>query len=235
MKLKQMLFWQGKTSLTAFITFYLILVLVSILGGILAMTYPEEVTFQMVAISATVIFLFVIGLSSFSGNLRFGCAIGISRRTHFLSFLLFAIIIAAITALLSILIDAIPYLFGVNYYDIGLESSYNPFLLFFPLNLFVISLGYLISGVYYRLNKTGKVLVSILVPVGIIVLLVNVTTSSPNTVFYPIQQFSIELSSWITNRQNAFLFFSLISVIFLLFGWLVTRRAPIKQQSSVNA
>ncbi|MEA5003309.1 MAG: hypothetical protein VB081_07395 [Christensenella sp.] len=253
MKLKQMLLWQYKASRSAFLTFYLIVAAVTIAGSILfafntqiadsgvsvvGVTInsdsPTMGNFNMATLPIAVIFLFIFGLANFGENIRVALANGVSRRTHYISFLSFSLISAVVTALLSILFDAIPYFFGTSGASSQFSGSFIERTLFFTtLYLFVIALGYFIAGAYYRMNNPARVIVSIGVPAGLIYFAVNVTNARSVLTAQPmsweaIAAFFERFGQWMTQTLNASLFFAIIAALFLFLGWLVTRRAPIK-------
>ncbi len=258
MKLKQMLFWQWKTNRIAFLVFYLIVAAVTfIFSAFFSGLHPNQATmigdssgisviligtgsgsFNMATLPIAVIFLFILGLASFGENIRIALANSVSRRTHFISFFLFALAGAAVTAFLSILFDAVPHLWGTSAASSQFSGSFDVLLLFFfTVYLFAISLGYFIAGAFYRMGNPARVIVAVGVPVGIIALLVyiNARFSTVDNMFPaphdPLVSFLRNFGDWMTTTQNAALFFVCIAVLFLFFGWLVTRRAPVKERA----
>lgn len=242
-----MLFWQWKTSRSSYLLFYLIVAAVTIIGtiifasgqngpiGFVGITINSDNgslgNFNMATLPCAVIFLFVIGCVSFGENIRVALANGVSRRTHYLSFLLFSLIGAAVTSLLGILFDAIPGSFGTSGALSQFSGSFGVlFAFFFTVYLFVIALGYFIAGAYYRMNNLARVLVSIVVPAGLIAFFASTFTFGPysGSFLNPVLYALLAFSNWMTVTQNAALFFLILAAVFLLLGWSLTRRAPIK-------
>ncbi|WP_147554028.1 hypothetical protein [Christensenella timonensis] len=252
MRLKEMFFWQYKSNRLAFLVFYLIVAAATLAGSILFVSgtqiaadsgvsvvgvtinsdSPAMGRFNMATLPIAVVFLLILGLASFAENLRLALANGVSRRTHFLSFLLFALVASAVTALLSILFDAIPGFFGVSGASSQFSGSFFVLLLFFAMvYLCIAALGYFIAGAYYRMNNPARVAVSIGVPAGLIIFFANVFSFGYDlgNPLYPITKALISFGDWMTQTLNAALFFALAAVLFLFLGWLLTRRAPVKE------
>lgn len=250
MRLKEMFFWQYKSNRLAFLVFYLIVAAVTVAGSILFASgtqiaadsgisvvgvtinsdSPAMGRFNMATLPIAVIFLLIVGLASFAENLRLALANGVSRRTHFLSFLLFALVASVVTALLSILFDAIPGFFGVSGASSQFSGSFFVLLLFFAMvYLCIAALGYFIAGAYYRMNNPARVAVSIGVPAGLIIFFVNALSFHAGAPLYSVGYALLAFGDWMTQTTNASLFFALAAVLFLFLGWLLTRRAPIKE------
>lgn len=250
MKLKQMFLWQWKASRTAFLVFYIIVAAATMIGSIIFASQPAISGsgtigvvinadnpslghFNMATLPFAAIFLFIAGLSSFSENLRVAFTNGVSRRTHYLGFIVFSVAAAIVTSLLSLLFDAIPSFFGVGAVSQFTGPFASRFLFFFAIYLFVTALGFFIAGAYYRMNNPARVLVSIGVPVLAIIFITNITagrsviTGNP-TPWEQIGLFFARLSDWLIDDLNASLFFVLLAALFFFFGWLLVRRAPVK-------
>lgn len=234
MKLKEMILWQIKASRTAFIIFYAIIAAITAVLTIVFSIYSARGdigTFNMAASAIGAFFLFVVGCSSFSENIHVAFANGVSRRTHFLSFLIFSILASVVTTAFGIAVDAIPSLSPATWLPLFSEGPGVQFLFFFALNIALMALGYFIAGAYYRINKAARWIVSICVPIGLIVFLVCSLAAykGPNFSHWSYMQ----VFAWMSESlMNASLFWLAFSVVFFLFGWLVTRRAGIRQQSA---
>ena len=130
---------------------------------------------------ASVIFLFVTGLCSFKDNFLMLTQNGISRKTMFVSGILNFITLSGIlTAFGAILLLLVKLLAKENILSTGMyETVYSAraasisgflmsvesIILNFCVFLMVIGIGYLITLIFYRLNKAGKIAVGVGVPV----------------------------------------------------------------------
>ncbi len=178
-----------EASLTAFIVFYVIVAAISITGTVIAYhshsvsvtavgdasgaaVYGQRATFNMGASIIGMIFLLIVGLSCFTENLNVAFANGVSRRTHFAGFALFSFLASAVTALVSMAIDAIPSLSPETFQPVFHDTAAVQLLFLFAVYLFLMALGYFIAGGYYRMNKPAKAVVSICVPVLLLLLLI---------------------------------------------------------------
>ena len=138
---------------------------------------------------SSIIFIFVCGLNSFLSPFRISMASGVSRKTMFagqvISSLIISVFMAAVDSFYSF---AVSFLFPYEstFYQIyGSHFSSQPAegLLRSPLFLLqsflwaacvylaCIALGYLISSLYYRMNKALKLTVSIGVPALLMIVL----------------------------------------------------------------
>lgn len=251
MKLKQMLLWQWKADRSSFLVFYIFVAAATIAGTIIAATLSQmdayrlsfsfagddvnvtKISFNMISMIPCAIFLLVIGLESFGENLRVALANGVSRRTHFKSFMLFSLGLAVFSAVFSLLVDMVPQLSALTYRNPFMEGPGELFVYFFSIGLLVQALGFFIAGAYYRMNNPARVLVSVGVPAFVIYSAVNISigrnplTSNP-TPWEQIGQFFTQLNDWLIDDWNAALFFILLAALFFFFGWLLVRRAPVK-------
>lgn len=228
MKIKQMFLWQLKSSFPAFIIFFCI---ITALTTVLTIVFARNGngTFNMAAASIGVFFLFVVGCASFAENLHIAFGNGVSRRTHFLSFLLFAAFSSALTAFVCVLIDMIPSLSPSTYIPLLTDTPGMQMFFYFTLNFGFMAFGYFLAGAYYRMNKAAKITVSIIIPAAAItcfVLIMN--TAAP--VGPEVQPLPLFLQWMLASIMNAALFWLLFAALFLFLGWLVTRRAGIRQQ-----
>ena len=96
----------------------------------------------------------------------------------------------------------------------------------------LMALGYFIAGAYYRMNKAAR-WISVPVrsrcpdrPCGF-------TVNAAGTPGQPLSSFFAQVFIWMSSSLiNAFLFWFIFAAVFFLFGWLVTRRAGVRQQQS---
>jgi len=134
---------------------------------------------------ASAIFLFVFGMNSFKESFRLFMQNGVSRKTVFVSQLLSALIICATMSLIDNIISflnkiiftsdrfsytgLIEQIYGKQ--GSGISMAILSFGFCFSLNLAFLSLGFLITTLYYRMNKGQKIAVSIGVPALLYVIL----------------------------------------------------------------
>lgn len=125
--------------------------------------------------NATLIFLFILGLNAHRSTFHMLIANGISRKTMFLSFALLAAAVSIGMMVIDILIGYIPVLIVGSFANVEANLTIDNFgmrlLWMFARYLGVIAIGYLITVLYYRMNKAVKLLVSIGVPVFFLIIL----------------------------------------------------------------
>lgn len=149
--------------------------------------------------SSSFIFIFVMGLCSFKENFHFMMQNGISRKTFFVSKVLTMLCacfsIAFIGKVISLTISAITSMsYNVTYltyYDLlynnsgsALVNILGDFGICLAAYLFFVSLGNLISVLYFRMNKALKIIVSVGVPVTLLVILPMVDEFLTNGVIF---------------------------------------------------
>ncbi len=134
---------------------------------------------------ASVVFVFIVGLNSFTENFRFGLQNGVSRKTVFLS----RIYTAGVTALFMGLVDQLMHTMlswigsatSSRWISVSLFQQIFPKTFENPVQGFFLSvvfgfcllflaanLGYAIVMVFYRLKTLGKILVGAGVPAALI-------------------------------------------------------------------
>ncbi len=136
----------------------------------------------------TIIFLFIVGLNAFRETFRMMVQNGVSRKTMFISFLLLTLILSAGMSCINEVLLRIGKAFTSGADNISFQSVFeqmyaprymgNPDSIQMLLEglLFTIfatavamMLGYFITIMYYRLNKAGKIAVSVGVPAILII------------------------------------------------------------------
>lgn len=140
--------------------------------------------------AATVIFLFVAGLNSFKENFRMLLQNSVTRKSvwlgRILASLAVCVLMAAADRVLILLLKAAASLLTGNLSGYSLIEDIYPaaaarlsapamhaagFLLDLSLNISAAALGFMVSLLFYRLNKTGKALVGAGVPILLFVVL----------------------------------------------------------------
>lgn len=197
---------------------------------------------------ASIIFLFVLGLNSFRENFGMLLQNGVSRKTMFvcrmLTFGAVALLVAVINLALGAIIGALPAsnaqlelsFFGTSFYFSaygvsGAAGTLLSLLFSFSLLFMVLTLGYCITTLFYRLSPIGKAILATSVPIGLSIVLPLVD-----------HYFFGDNISRIIGRFIVFAFglnggspwmpvitFFMASALFAFFGWLLTRRATVKR------
>lgn len=176
---------------------------------------------------ATCFFLLVCGMN-FQSTLMFHLQMGSTRRTLFKGWLLSSFAVCLMTAALNLAVLLISQLIGIPMVSplfaipiasvvlrmaVGLLYQFATFFLF-------ISLGYLLSLLFYRLNKMGRWIAGILLG-GILL-----------SLLYYLAQFDSMLDRlYMLPYQHPLLsssIYLLISLVILSLCWLMIRAAPIK-------
>lgn len=200
---------------------------------------------------ATVIFIFITGLCSFKEVFGMLLQNGISRKSMFVGRVLTSLSIAfgmsVLDMILLLVFKAVPPIVGDNlivsslYEQLYLESAQglgdfklyitNFFFCFF-LYLSFTALGYLITTLYYRMNKAGKIAVSVSVPVGFFIVLPMtdsyVTGGRISDAMARFADFAFGLSS--KQPVNGMITSILAFALFSALSWLLIRRAAVKEQ-----
>ncbi len=239
MKLKQMTSYILKDMLKVTALFYGILVLILLLFTLLLTMTTSSGT--MGTGSATMIFLFVLGIVAFYKYVKTGFTFSVSRRTVFLSLLLSGVVVAALAGVVDTLIawlgplllyqqgEIIIY-FGEFFVTANTFVSVVSTLCYYLVGALVsLTVGYFVGGLYYRMNKGLKIAVSVGVPITCFVALPILLSMAPPVVVDFLQSILIPLSDFLSGSPlNMALFFLLIAAVCTFFVWLLIRKAPVK-------
>ena len=183
--------------------------------------------------SATLVFLFVIGLNSFKESFKFSSANGVSRKRYFRESLLAMVGIAALAALIESVLPLISQTFARHemlYLTIYRNTSFIAACTWtFALYYFVLMAGWLINLVYYRSSTLMKIVFS-LSPVYVILLLIGLNKLANGSVFIAIGNF-ISFYWGITDSNSYVAVLNLLATSLLFSGLIVLlmRRAPVKE------
>jgi hypothetical protein len=199
--------------------------------------------------AATVIFVFISGLCSFKEAFLMLMQNGISRRTFFLGRIITVLSVALTMALIDqIIIIASKAVSGLTDNIIESRSLFeqlyhtkasgmsfagstlSSFVFAFSLYLCFMSAGYLITLIFYRLNKAGKLVIGIGVPVGLFTVLpIFDLIAAGGRISAAIYHF-IAFAFGLETHQLANALITCIVAFFLLSGlsWLLVRRAPVR-------
>lgn len=190
---------------------------------------------------ASAIFLFVVGLNSFTEDFRMFMQNGISRRTMFISQIAGTIAISGIMALIDgvlaltgkliFLSSDVVYLqgllemiYGHNIFKIG--NFLLSVLFCFFLYIALMALGFLIIALYYRMNKGLKVTVSIGAPALFLVVVPIIDTfllkGAIGSVLGRI------IAAIFGNPAICMLTCFVLFAVFSALSWLLVRKAAVK-------
>ncbi len=237
MKLKQATLYRLNESKLPLMIFYLAL------GGSLLLSYTitlfftaEEVTISGMEMSSLV-FIFCMGLNAFKPFLKMFLQNGISRLTLYVSAIVSLLILSLLCALIDNLLTIVLSgqmnyrgLFGTIY-----QHHFIKDLLWTCTCYFMFSgLGFLITNLYYRMNKILKVLVSVSIPLLLFVGLPIFVVFSPSFNLWRIiwdfflAAMGINLAANTFNPMIAIGSFTLGAVILFALSYPLVRRATIK-------
>ena len=186
-------------------------------------------------------FLFVIGLCTFKEYFLYFVQNGVSRRSFFVSKLLAMGTLCVLVALVdSLLVLVCSQLFPGNYFQFTSLSgedahSYLPSLCYaICQNLLIFAAGSFITVLYYRLNKVGKLIVSIGVPAlllfGLPILLVG-TAVSESSFLSILVRWIADALAWIFDAlERVCLLCLALTAVILICTWLLQRRAAVKSR-----
>ncbi|MDF2685243.1 MAG: hypothetical protein K0S55_424 [Clostridia bacterium] len=229
------------------IIFYIVIIAVIFLFFIMNIAYKSsDISFNGMDV-ASIIFIFIAGLNSFKSIFYLFSANGISRKTLFTSFIISTAPICGLMALIDTIIGFMLSLF-INYNTMffqvynsryGHENNINLFSgklqflgesflwSFFTYAMFII-IGFLITVIYYRMNKITKILVS----VGVPIFFTSILPTIDGILFKgAIIRSIINLFSFIFGDSNPYisiLFSIMIFIILTVISFLFIRKAPIK-------
>lgn len=242
MRLKQMTIWSIKECMKSYGIFAgayaLVLLLLSFIVGFIS-AQEDGSSSGTFSYGSSTIFLFIMGIIIFSQYLRVALANGVSRKTTFGALTLCVVTLSAAAALgesllimlVNLQLKVPKELQGAFFSDM---PFYLHFLMMFCTGLAVAFVGLFIGGAYYRMNKITKILVSIMIPAVLVfglptvfmVLPESATASIVSNVLMPVFRFFTG-SIWSCMGGSL-----IIAGIFLVFVFLLIRRAPIKTASS---
>ncbi len=249
MNLKPAFKYQLADHKSSVIIFYFCIMAVTALSLISVMLSTSASTAMYGGLElASAIFLFVTGLNSFSEPFRMLMQNGVSRRSIFKSRVMVFLVLAFAMAM----IDKVINLIGLSiaslverfhwfslYEQIFVERAarMNGFTLALESTLFdaclylaALGLGYFITIMYYRLNKNGKIAVSVGVPVGLMIglpLLERfVTGGRIGWALYRFIFFAFGIRT--ANPYASMTTFAISFLVLCGFGWLMMRKAVVK-------
>jgi len=224
------------------IIFYSVMAALLVLMGI-SLTVANRQNIQMSAGGlemASIIFVFIVGLNSFSQAFLMFSANGVSRKTMFLSFLAMLGVMAAGMAVIDSAYGLIMKTAG-NYqsmfeqmYGFRNTTIIGGFLWRFCSYLAAGMTGYLITTLYYRMNKPVKLLVSIGVPV---LLLIGMPALDNALWGGAVSEAAGRFFAWSSGVSTGSPGLGMISdivfsVVLGMLSYITLRRAPVKTKTS---
>jgi hypothetical protein len=193
---------------------------------------------------ASLIFLFVCGLNSFKSTFYMFLANGVSRRTMFKSFVSMIAPVAAGMAVIDSLNGLLLSSFG-NYeslfhsmYALRYQAGTTPaefmegMLWMFAFYMFITMAGFLITTLYYRMNKAVKLLVSIGVPVFFFMVLPYIDMTLFTGQIYSTIWYIFKLAGGFLHGDNPYIAVLSCIISFAVFGglsYLAMRKATVKK------
>ncbi|MDD2483911.1 MAG: hypothetical protein PHQ50_02605 [Eubacteriales bacterium] len=167
--------------------FYIILLALTVFIAGSAITFSTDTSSVVINVGgfefATTIFVFVLAIASFRESFRMMLQNGLSRKSICLSLLISTGLISAVMSLLADFFNILgklvsagqpnlvfggvmEHLYSARYLGEGHAAQIfaESFLFFFCLFAAVMTGGYFVSILFYRLNKGGKIAVAVAVP-----------------------------------------------------------------------
>lgn len=200
--------------------------------------------------SSSAIFIFIVGLNSFTENFRFSLQNGVSRKTLFFTRLCTAGVTALFMGVMDQIIHSLLSLVGQRFntrwlsvslfqqlypqaYGSPVQGFFLSALFGFCLLLFMANTGYAIVMLFYRLNKLGKVLVGAGVPVVLLFGIPAITALDTLYFGERLQAFAQAtlapaLDFAFNSVPNCFISLLALAALFGLFDWLLLRRAIVR-------
>jgi len=174
MKLKSSQKYYLSSIKPAITIFYIVMLCLSIVSIILNLSLEgSNSSFGGVA-AASIIFLFVAGICSFSEEFNMFIQNGITRKELWKGFSVSILIIACIMSVIDLIIlfilsliintESLVLMITSTYVDNMVLKVINAFFLQIIFYSLALTIGYFIRLIYYRMNKFGRIIVSITVP-----------------------------------------------------------------------
>ena len=192
MKLKAAVKYRMEETRKALLTFFAILVAITAALGVgaVSISVPDHIDISLSGgETASVIFVFVLGLCAFKETFRLLLQNGLSRRTMFLSYVITALLVSGAMSILVNLLNAFgkvlsaghpnlhfaymtEVMYGDRYQAAGQAQVFlESLLFFFFLFAFAMTAGYLITTGFYRLSRAGRIAAGVGIPVFLLIVL----------------------------------------------------------------
>lgn len=190
--------------------------------------------------SSSALFLFIVGLNSFKENHAFMLQNGVSRKTLFSGLLWVGFGAAMLMTMADFVFDTLST-WGLSGLGVLTMDSAGPFFRGFETNTILQQLilsflelgtaffgGLMITTLFYRMNKAGK----ILVPVGVF-LLATASSVDVNVTHSIFAKILLQVAAWTQAGMLNYSVYTVAKILLLLSAfWLLMRKAPIKTNLS---
>ncbi len=222
---------------------YGVLIVSTIVFNILVAFLPNTRIGMVGFGGSSVIVLFIFGIIYFYQYIKVGFSFSISRKSVYLSFVLSGVVLAVISAIVTAIIVVIaaalptgqsemtqffPHLYSSSSELFAVLASV---VMFAALAFLGMTSGCFIGVLFYRMNTVQKVVVSVgagfLLPMGLYIWIDLMPEALVQAVFgwiFAIANFAV------VSPYNLSLVSIAIAVVFILFFWLLIRRAPVKDK-----
>ena len=152
----------------AFPIFYGIMIILYIAAGLTSQTLAQGESFTSGLETSSQWFLFVAAMCTFRQNFLVHLQLGATRKTLVKGWICTALVVDALLVLFNLVILGVFLLSGFPVLSPLFEMGLDPFPLrlfansvqMYCANLLLMSIGYLLTCGFYRLNKIGKWVVS---------------------------------------------------------------------------
>lgn len=197
---------------------------------------------------ATVIFLFIAGISTFKESFYFSQANNISRKEYFKGIVMHALPLAAVCSIMDIIINRLFNLMSTcpsNYdmiygtfsklgFNTWVQSSdvatlFKTFLFQFSLYTLMVLIGLFVGAMYYRCNKKLRVVISVL-PIAIIMGINAIALSYPELQMRVIEVIDKIFGISTQNVYSAIITFICGILILIVLLYVLIRKAVIKER-----
>ena len=227
----------------AIMIFYGIIITLFIIFAIVNLISPERINVSVGGLEiASIIFIFVAGVASFTEIFYFSLINGVSRKTQFLAFtgsmFSLAAIMAAVDSVfgfISLRLAEVQNLFavfyGTKYQGVAsLQLFVDRFLWMLVIYTLIAITGYLISMIYYHSNKTTKLIVSILPPVFFIIVLPLIDSMTSFKIFAWLRDLLLRMLGLYNNVNPYIAIFSTLVAVAIVsfFNYLLISKAEVK-------
>ena len=220
----------------AFPIFYGTMIVLYVAAGLTSQTLAQGESFTSGLETSSQWFLFVAAMCTFRQNFLVHLQLGATRKTLVKGWICAALVNDALLVLINLIILSIFLLIGLpvasTLFNWGLDPIplrlFSNSLQMYCANLLLMSIGYLLTCGFYRLNKIGKCVVSILIG-GALFLFGNFTIQHEELVDAALDAF------FTFPYSHPFLsggFHLLAAAIIMALCWLIIRDIPERNSSA---
>lgn len=241
MNIKRLFRWNWQNSYISLVVLYSIMIFILCFFSVVNALVPSEGSVSGLTMASSTM-LFVLGIVLFSQSLRFGVANGASRRSVFVGFAAFIVSMTLAVTVIDLLLHHLFLLFGMSSVDI-VDTLYTEFgtlkegpaaevaviICRIVVTLAFSAFGFFIGGAYYRMNKPMKIIVSVGTPLLVVFGLPLTIGLLPAPMLNVLSRAVVAFLEFLMKSpyNMALVSFGFL-VLFVIFSWLLMRRAPIK-------